>query len=202
MDSATNKVDHSTTTFGFVVVEKDRLLKTLKDNRDKHNQVFEAACSGYWIEAQKTLQSKLGEFETGVDLKKTEFNKALDKLNFDFTGKYDRRSNAVENKNILELRDFNISFNCGSYFNFNSTWVKPYPTNHLNDFDKAILMLEYSVAEKVNLTPDEFDSYVRNNWKWKEQFVASNRGFVSLTTGLMLPTSYLYNLCVSGASAY
>lgn len=44
------------------------------------------------------------------------------------------------------------------------------PHSHADDYRRVIAMLKHSVDENVSLTPDEYDSYVRNKWPWAESF--------------------------------
>lgn len=50
----------------------------------------------------------------------------------------------------------------------------PQPENHKEDYDRAIEMLEMSVETNIELSANEFDQYVKDNWHWKHQFSASN----------------------------
>lgn len=47
------------------------------------------------------------------------------------------------------------------------------PTHHLNAYDNAISMLEWSEDESVVLTLEDFDRYVRDNWEWQRDFLTS-----------------------------
>lgn len=51
--------------------------------------------------------------------------------------------------------------------------VLPQPEDHTDDYDRAILTLEWTVFDEVALTINEFDMYVRDNWRWKEEFVGT-----------------------------
>lgn len=48
------------------------------------------------------------------------------------------------------------------------------PTNHTDDFDRAIQMFEMTTDKEVGLSETDFQSYVRNEWQWRGQFLASN----------------------------
>lgn len=53
----------------------------------------------------------------------------------------------------------------------NSELVKP--QNYVTSYDTAIKMLEMSADELVELTMQEFQQYVEDNWAWKGMFLAS-----------------------------
>jgi len=50
----------------------------------------------------------------------------------------------------------------------------PMPEDHTDDYDKALLTLEWTVFDEVVLSIREFDCYVRDNWAWKQEFAATN----------------------------
>ena len=48
------------------------------------------------------------------------------------------------------------------------------PTSHAEEYKRAIAMLEMDIDEEVELTEGEFDRYVLDNWRWKNDFKMSN----------------------------
>lgn len=44
------------------------------------------------------------------------------------------------------------------------------PQDHTGDYDKAILMLEYSTEDTVQLAAYEFDNYILDEWDWSNAF--------------------------------
>lgn len=59
------------------------------------------------------------------------------------------------------------------------------PQNHVDDYDRAIEMLEWTDDEFVELTEQEFQQYVQDDWTWKRAFSVSNKFY----TGSESPTS-------------
>ena len=53
----------------------------------------------------------------------------------------------------------------------------PQPEAHIEDYDRVIEMLRLSVDDHINLSANEFDSYVRNKWAWSDSFVANTRSY-------------------------
>lgn len=50
----------------------------------------------------------------------------------------------------------------------------PEPQDHTGDYDRQIVMMEMSVDETIEVTSQEFDMYVMDNWSWKAMATASN----------------------------
>ncbi len=156
------KTDFSLGNFETVVVTKTDLLNKLEQNRDKHNALYDAAVSGYWLEAQKV-----------VDKRKTEFAEAIVKVENKF--KYE----LAEVQAGVTAKDTSKRTTFGLYLEYQNAWPLKYPVSHLEDYQRIIDMLKFSVADKIELSMTDFDCYVRNNWSWKKEFVASNFNYVS-----------------------
>lgn len=50
----------------------------------------------------------------------------------------------------------------------------PIPEDHTDDYDKALLTLDWTVFDEVVLSIREFDMYVRDNWAWKHEFTTTS----------------------------
>lgn len=50
----------------------------------------------------------------------------------------------------------------------------PVPSDHTDDYDRAIATLEWTLFDEVELTIREFDMYVRDSWAWRQEFLTSN----------------------------
>ncbi len=182
--------DHTTTSLDTIVVEKVKLLETLRTNRTNHKAVYDAACDGFWVSTTQKLREKKVEFEEAI----VEANKAFDE-------QLARRAEAVATKAQDKLFPFHGASVAGYgntslwQLDFERSWAPAFPSNHIEDYDRAITQLEYSVAKKVSLSVSEFDAYVRNNWKWQEEFATSNRGYITAITG-----AYFANNTVNAAT--
>ena len=175
-----------------VVIEKDKLLEIIKDNREKHNAIYEAAVAGYWIKAEETVDKKLENF-----------TKSVDEVTEDFHTAYVRTKQAIKDK------DKETRFSYSSRVNIDNTWGLTFPQNHLDSYTKAIKMIELSVFDKVSLSSEEFDSYVLNDWGWKKNFLATNVGYIAAYTGCMFnagsgysPNAYSNQVLFSGTNAF
>lgn len=57
--------------------------------------------------------------------------------------------------------------------------LPPSPKSYIEDYDKAIRMLELSVDEVIEIQDHSFSTLVLDNWSWKQAFVASNNTYKS-----------------------
>jgi len=53
------------------------------------------------------------------------------------------------------------------------------PENHAKDYDRALKQLDMSVDNEIELTDQEFQQYVMDEWGWKQQFLSSNSGYIA-----------------------
>lgn len=178
MDSQKDKGDLSVTTFSTVVVRKDELLKTLEANREKHNSIFDAAVSGYWIESQQTLEKKKKEFDEAVAKLSKEFAKQQNRVNTEFAEQANRIQINITEQEREKMGGFVLAQSFAFNLAFNAQWPLKYPENHLEDYDRVIDLLKFSIADKVELSSADFDAYVRNNWSWRNSFLGTNSAYV------------------------
>ena len=53
---------------------------------------------------------------------------------------------------------------------------KPVPTDHTNDYDRAISMIQMSLGDTVTLSENDFAQYVMDDWGWQGQFLSNTYG--------------------------
>lgn len=53
----------------------------------------------------------------------------------------------------------------------------PIPEEHTEDYDRAILMLEWETYDEVQLTMVEFAQYVQDKWGWHAAFTANSTSY-------------------------
>jgi hypothetical protein len=172
-----------------VVMRKHELVNILKENKEKHDILFDTAREEYWetakqitSEKQKKLGLSVKEFQEEIDFQINKLNKK------------------IENKETLpyQLAVKTIAWDFGLNL--------VYPENHTKDYEKAIRMMEASIYEEVALSAEEFDSYVLNNWEWKQKFLVSNSYYLNnrknrLGNFNLLSGSTITGTCLSKASA-
>lgn len=57
------------------------------------------------------------------------------------------------------------------------------PECHLDEYDRAIQMLEWHIADEIEVTVDDFARYVQDDWDWKERWKVTNVGYLSKVRG-------------------
>lgn len=63
------------------------------------------------------------------------------------------------------------------------------PENHLKEYDRIIRMLNMSSDKIVELSSQEFDWYVMDNWHWKNQWIHSNAVYSQSAHAMSVTTS-------------
>jgi len=53
----------------------------------------------------------------------------------------------------------------------------PVPERHLDDYDRAIAMVEWSIADEIELSEYDFASYVLNQWSWLKSWTQNSLGY-------------------------
>lgn len=69
----------------------------------------------------------------------------------------------------------------------------PIPEDHTDDYEKALLTLDWTVFNEVVLSIREFDMYVRDNWAWKNEFITNSSMYTAVTppSAKNTPVEYL-----------
>jgi hypothetical protein len=53
----------------------------------------------------------------------------------------------------------------------------PTPSDHTNDYDRALAMLEMSVDDQVTIAAQQFSELVMDDWSWKREFLTTNAAY-------------------------
>lgn len=53
------------------------------------------------------------------------------------------------------------------------------PESHEKDYRTAIEMLEWHEGKTIDLTIEEFDQYVQDNWDWKHRWAATKSAYIA-----------------------
>ena len=54
----------------------------------------------------------------------------------------------------------------------------PQPDDHTKDYDLALKMLNMSVDNVVELTSEQFNQFINDDWEWKARWSASNMKYL------------------------
>jgi hypothetical protein len=52
------------------------------------------------------------------------------------------------------------------------------PMDQTKDYDRVLAMLRMSTEDVIELSQSEFAQYVMDDWRWKDQFTATNSTYV------------------------
>lgn len=134
-----------------IKVSKTELLGIVIDNKKKHDEIYEAAKKGYWVDAKEfLLKHQKDQLE---QLKKN----------------YLRETKDLKKQVAKELKMVEQKKKDGYVY-----MRKPFPENHSDDYQGTISRLKLSVDPEIELENAEFDCYVRNKWQWRNSFLSTN----------------------------
>ena len=151
-----------------IKVSREEILKIVEGNKEKHDQILKEAIEGYWIEAEAF--SKKHEKET-LDLFNKNHREQLKKLR-------KQRKEAIKTLKDYTKKDLEIIKNKDKIGKF-TYWNGKYPEDHGDEYIGTIRRLELCVDKEVELDTNEFDSYIRNKWTWRDSFLTCNTGYVT-----------------------
>ena len=55
----------------------------------------------------------------------------------------------------------------------------PEPVDYTKSYDTALAMLEWEVGDQVELTKDDFERFVENNWEWRQHWAANTMSYLA-----------------------
>jgi hypothetical protein len=145
-----------------VKVKREEVLNIVKENKEKHDQLLKEAIEGYWVEAENQLKKIEKE---NVAAWNKQLNETIKKLRKDNRAKV----KALKDQVAKELELVKKREKSGYTYMRNQ-----FPEDHGDDYEGTIRRLELTVSPEVELDTNEFDSYVRNKWVWRDSFLASN----------------------------
>jgi hypothetical protein len=53
------------------------------------------------------------------------------------------------------------------------------PQDHSNEYEQAIKLMEWETRDTVELSINDFESYVRDNWNWKNSFKLAHSNYTT-----------------------
>lgn len=81
---------------------------------------------------------------------------------------YEEVLEAYRNKCIELLEEHIVRIRDGAVEKVNVSL--PAPENYEDEYDKAIAMIEWHQDDSIELDSYEFDQFVRDKWRWKQEF--------------------------------
>jgi hypothetical protein len=139
-----------------IKVSKSELLTIVRDNKKKHDEIYEAAEAGYWLEAEEYLKKFQKEQLTSM---KKNYQKSVKDL---------KKQVSKELRLVDQKKRDGFSY-----------MRKPFPENHSDDYQGTIRKLELCVEPEIELVDGEFDCFVRNKWTWRQSFLSTNSSYAN-----------------------
>lgn len=138
-----------------ITISKADLLRVLKENRESHNEVYNASVQAY-------QEAKRDEFERKL-VKARLLVKAI-------------------TKKLAAVTDEAVD---GAFAGLNPFSVPsvPAPVSYEEYYEAAIRKVELSVHDEFTLDEKDFNQYVLNNWSWKGAFLSTATGYVTGVLG-------------------
>ena len=59
------------------------------------------------------------------------------------------------------------------------------PVNQTRSYERVIGMLEMALANEVELSEEDYQQYVMDDWSWKEEFLTSNARYSSTASAML-----------------
>lgn len=135
-----------------VEVEREKLVETLKQNRDKHIENYKIAITGYRVMATAKLKE-------GYEAAKLKLEKNL-KRGIASLEEFDPENPQGASDYLVLVEGIQVSLKV--------------PRNYSKEYDAAIDMAEWDVRKTLELTHAEFQCFVRDEWNWTNDFSTTN----------------------------
>lgn len=152
-----------------VVVSKETLLEKLTENKKKHDELYAAAVEEF--------QFNVGEYGK----KLVEYNLALSK-----NSKVDGVIKSRYYEKVAEsIKSVYLDNDCSSIPEYKlppqpvhsktpeAPPVPSKPVSYEHEYLAAIQKIKVSSHDLFNLSENEFNSYILNDWSWKKKFLES-----------------------------
>jgi len=134
-------------------VERSRLLDTLRENKKKHIQEYEAALAGYSEMAKIKAEDLFKSAEQQLKEARENFNKNIEKFDPNDSKTAEKISGIIIQGIYLDL---------------------PVPKNFSEAYDTAITQMDWETEDIVEITTAEIECFIRDRWDWSLEFTMSN----------------------------
>jgi hypothetical protein len=92
---------------------------------------------------------------------------------------YDKAVEEFNRQQIALLEEQVVKARAGQNFDRLALSRMPVPENHMDDYRRALRLLEMETREKIVLDPREFNKYVLDEWEWQRAFVANTSSYLA-----------------------
>lgn len=143
-----------------IEVDRINLIQTLETNKKKHVEEYNAAVDAY----KDAVLIKLNDL---YNESKEEIEKRFNDIKSDFSNP--------------DAKDLPSDLFISTYRAINV----PRPQSHEKDYNAAIDMAKFDVRSTLELTFNEFQCFVRDEWDWKKEFVITNLSVSGIAYGVV-----------------
>lgn len=91
---------------------------------------------------------------------------------------YDRAVEEFNKQQIKLLEEMVGKARDGQKFDRQALSRMPVPENHMDDYRRALALLEMETRDKIVLAPSEFNKYVLDEWEWARHFAANTASYL------------------------
>lgn len=135
--------------FQAIKANKDRLLKQLQENREKHSKEFVESWEGYRDRAlQKLVNLKLKAASS--------FDKKIEELK------------SLSPGDAAEFSD---------HVPVNASIGLAVPVDHTREYERAVAHLEWELDAEVLVSENDFNRFVLDEWDWQGVFKATHKSY-------------------------
>lgn len=139
-----------------VKVQRLKLLETLKQNLDTHRKEYQESLLAYQSLAKERLHKLQRKAQQALADNFAAIEQKIDR--FDPESEDHDLSDTVV---LLNTLSFNLKV----------------PQDHSRSYEVAIQMAEWEVEETIELTQDQFQAFVLDDWEWQQEFKFLNRSY-------------------------
>ena len=136
-----------------VTVNRQKLLDTLRSNREKHIKEYTEAVAGYKAQATDRLANLKKRIVKDIN---ENFVKIQEKID-----KFDPEEPLTDHVTLTSMTSFSLQV----------------PRSYEKSYDIAIQMAEWEVSETITLKQSQFQCFVLDDWEWKVSFEHLNKTY-------------------------
>lgn len=137
-----------------VTVNREKLLETLKANREKHIKEYNESVAGYKQQASERLLSLKKRILASVDENFVSIQHKIDH--------FDPEEPLQDRVVLTNVTSFDLQV----------------PRSYEKSYDVAIQMAEWEVSETITLKQSQFQCFVLDDWDWKTKFSLLNKTYI------------------------
>lgn len=135
-----------------VRVNRQKLIETLKQNREQHIKQFNEAMDGYKEVAMKEIAKAFDKLADRLDKRRKELEKEIESFS------PETAENFSDHLVILQSVTVNMKV----------------PVSYADAYDAAIDMANFDVRDDLELSGAEFQCFCRDVWDWSNDFTATS----------------------------